>query len=198
MKQCVKLLLLTNQRKNKMTIFIQIEYTNGKVHTLEIEEETQVKDFVNTIWWLNESATLDMNLVHNVTVIRKDLQEEIAKREQEEAATKSKIRYEWHSLELDDYGDIINITIHGNFIDAMNDSIDVNDFFENGSVELVKYYMDGYDIDGETRSAWCANSSDISDEFDDGSVVPKYLKKQIINEVNTWGCEKIQMKKQTI
>ena len=112
--------------------------------------------------------------------------------------SKTKIRYEWHSLELDDYGDIINITIHDNFIDAMNDSIDVNDFFENGSVELVKYYMDGYDIDGETRSAWCANSSDISDEFDDGSVVPKYLKKQIINEVNTWGCEKIQMKKQTI
>ena len=102
--------------------------------------------------------------------------------------SKSKIRYEWHSLELDNNQDIINITIHDNFIDAMNDSIDVNDCFENGSVELVKYYMDGYDIDGETRSAWCANSLDISDLFDDGSDIPKYLKKQIINEVRTWGC----------
>ena len=100
--------------------------------------------------------------------------------------SKSKIKYEWHSLELDNNQDIINITIHDNFTDAMNESIDTNDCFEDGSVELVKYYMDGYDIDGETRSAWCANSLDISDEFDDGSDVPKYLKKQIINEVNKW------------
>ncbi len=101
----------------------------------------------------------------------------------------SKIRYEWHALELDDYGDIINITVHSNFIDAMNESIDINVYFEDGSVELVKYYMDGYDIDAETRSAWCANSLDISDLFDDGTNVPKYLKKQIINEVRTWGLE---------
>jgi hypothetical protein len=117
----------------------------------------------------------------------KNIKKEIAKRKTD--SRKVKIRYEWHSLELDNYQDIINITIHDNFIDAMNDSIDVNGCFEMGSVELVKYYMDGYDIDGETRSSWCANSLDISDEFDDGSDVPKYLKKQIINEVATWGCE---------
>ena len=102
-----------------------------------------------------------------------------------------KIRYEWHSLELDEYGDIINIDSHDNFVDALEQAIEMNDKFVDGSVELVKYYLCQYgvDIDGDTRSAWCANNLNISDEFDDGSNVPKYLLKEIQTEVKTWGCD---------
>lgn len=68
----------TNQltKGKTMKTYIQIEYTNGEVQTMKIHEEAQVKvkDIVNTIWSLNEGATLDMVQIHNVTVIRKGLQ----------------------------------------------------------------------------------------------------------------------------
>jgi hypothetical protein len=110
--------------------------------------------------------------------------------------SKSKIKYEWISKELvvDEYGDLVNICTDGHktFQEAMDMAICKNDFLENGSVVLVKYYLEGCFgdiIEASTESEWCANSLDISDEFDDGSDVPKYLKKQIINEVKTWGLE---------
>jgi len=93
----------------------------------------------------------------------------------------SKIKYEWLALELDSDGDIENISFHSSFLDAMKESIDTNTFFKDGSVELVKYYMDGHDIDGDTRTAWNSHTLDIGDEFDDGSKIPQYLRKQVQN-----------------
>lgn len=102
-----------------------------------------------------------------------------------------KIKYEWIALEFkEEEGekDIVNMDAHDNFVDAMNESIDMNnDEFVDGGVELVKYYMDGFDIDGDTSAFWDIDTQSFGTEFDDGSKIPKYLLKEVEKEVKTWG-----------
>jgi hypothetical protein len=105
-----------------------------------------------------------------------------------------KIRYEWISrqLELDEYGDLVNVCSDGHetFKEAVDMALQKNDQLDFDTIILVKYYMEGswYDIVAAyTESAWCANNLSVSDEFEDGTLVPKYLLKEIQKEVKTWG-----------
>ena len=50
-----------------MKIYIQVEFENGKIHTLEVQQ-SEVKDAVKGMWKLKEYGVV------NVTVIRKGLQ----------------------------------------------------------------------------------------------------------------------------
>ncbi len=112
-----------------------------------------------------------------------------------------RIAYEWISRELvlDEYGDIVNICTDGHetFKEALEYALQKNDYLESDTIILQKYYLDGSGFNhvdlairtvySDTYSSWCANALTISELFQDGSAVPKYLLKEIEKEVRTWG-----------
>jgi len=93
----------------------------------------------------------------------------------------SRIKYEWKSNLLDN-GDIEDSDYHDTFLEAFESSLEYgNDTIKDGSIELVKYYMDGEDIDGDTfavlRVVDYPNQFSFSKTFDDGSKIPqKHIK----------------------
>ena len=105
-----------------------------------------------------------------------------------------RVTYEWISRELilDEYGDIENICTDGHetFKESLHYALQKNDYLESDTIILKKYYLDGssfHHVDSTTESSWCANALNISELFEDGTNVPKYLLKEIEKEVRTWG-----------
>ena len=98
---------------------------------------------------------------------------------------KQRIKYEWISLQLDEYGDIENMDHHTSFVESVESSIAFNNEsddtdLKDGTIELRKYYMDDGDIEEDTFVAWDEQTLSMvgreTNIFSDGSTVPqRYL-----------------------